>query len=110
LGRLENLQLNFGPVGKNLSVLELTQIANSVFKDLKLNILQDEAKQNYEAKMLELNSDLAKNTLGWEPKWPQEVAIYKTFKWWSSYLNNLGSADELCKQEVAEFILTKKHI
>jgi CDP-glucose 4,6-dehydratase len=110
LGRLENLQLNFGPVGKNLSVLELTQIANSVFKDLKLNILQDEAKQNYEAKMLELNSDLAKNTLGWEPKWPQEVAIYKTFKWWSSYLNNLGSADELCKQEVTEFMLTKKHI
>lgn len=107
LGRLQNLQLNFGPVGKNLSVLELTQIANSVFKDLKLNILQDEAKQNYEAKMLELNSDLAKNSLGWEPKWPQEVAIYKTFKWWSLYLNNLGSADELCKQEVAEFMSTK---
>jgi CDP-glucose 4,6-dehydratase len=108
LEKLENLQLNFGPVGKNLTVLELTQIANSVFKDLKVNLLQNEAKQKHEAKTLELNSDLAKNTLGWEPKWPQKVAIYKTFKWWSLYINNLGSANELCKQEVSEFMSTKK--
>jgi CDP-glucose 4,6-dehydratase len=107
---LEKLHINFGPDSKSLTVLELTQIATSVFKNLKVKISQERMKQDIEAEILELNSNLAREVLGWEPQWTQEAAIYKTFKWWASHLQDSKSAYELCKQEISEFMHGRQKI
>jgi CDP-glucose 4,6-dehydratase len=101
---------NFGPLSKSLNVSELTKIATTVFKDLKINIMKSKSCTNVESINLDLDSSLVNKNLGWRPIWTQEEAIFRTLNWWSSFLNKSKNADELCKEEVSDFLKARKSI
>jgi CDP-glucose 4,6-dehydratase len=101
---------NFGPLSKSVNVAELTKSATTVFKDLKLNIMKSKTHTNVESINLDLDSSLVNKNLGWRPIWTQEEAIFRTLNWWASLLNKSKNAEELCKEEVLDFIKTKKLI
>lgn len=98
--------LNFGPSSKSLPVLELTQISTSTFTDLKLQFADNELNHSFEANTLELDSSLSNKVISWEPKWNQIESIIRTMKWWSSFLKNSKTANQLCSEEVSEFLST----
>jgi hypothetical protein len=60
-----------------------------------------------EAENLDLNSNLAREKLNWEPLWTQEEAIVATFEWWKSVFLNQAKPLELCKKEI-EFVLSQE--
>jgi hypothetical protein len=45
-----------------------------------------------ESEFLDIDSDLARNTLGWSPAWTQREAIVSTLNWWIDVENNKLSA------------------
>jgi len=56
-----------------------------------------------EAGKLSLNSQLATDTFGWNPKWTTQEVLEKTAFWYSSFLTDKGSAYDLCMTQIAEF-------
>lgn len=98
--------LNFGPSEPSLSVRDLVSIANHTWAN-KSEILYGEGENMVEAENLDLNSNLARETLNWEPLWTQEEAIVATFEWWKSVFLNQAKPLELCKKEI-EFVLSQE--
>jgi CDP-glucose 4,6-dehydratase len=97
-------KINFGPVGENLSVLGLSEIANSIFSNLEFKSGDKSKEVSTEFWNLNLNSNLARIGLGWESKWSQEESIIRTFNWWQAYVLKEQSAQDLCKKEIQEFL------
>ena len=90
--------LNFGPFENSKSVSELLEISKKFFPvELHFNSRSEKAK---EAIYLDLDSSLAKGSIGWSPKWNQEVAIEMTFNWWNKVLSQSESRLEMCKQDI----------
>jgi CDP-glucose 4,6-dehydratase len=56
-----------------------------------------------EAGKLGLNSQLAKDTFGWNPKWTTQQVIEKTASWYSKFLTDKESANDLCLSQITEF-------
>ena len=104
---LEYSHFNIGPMSESLNVAELTQIGSTIFKDLVLNTKQKNLGMNIEATTLDLDASLVCESFGWQPKWTQEEAIFKTFTWWYSYLNDSKNVMQLCDAEVLEFLRTR---
>ena len=101
--------LNFGPHNKNLRVSQLIEIGKSKFPELSRLINYDVgALILEEAKLLELNSTLSREILGWESVWSQEQAILKTFEWWQKYLSNFQSAQDICSEEISQYFSSLK--
>ena len=81
--------LNFGPLGKSLTVKEVIEIGISEWDGGTVNPMNIEIESTstqLEASALELDSSLSKNLLNWSPKWSQEEAIRSTISWWKDYL------------------------
>jgi len=96
--------VNFGPSESSIPVIKISQIALEVLPRLKVfSSLATLDVGNVEAHTLDLNSELATHVLAWKPVWLQEIAIKKTFEWWSAYISGAKSANELCISEVNEF-------
>jgi CDP-glucose 4,6-dehydratase len=55
-----------------------------------------------EAGKLGLNSQLAKDTFGWSPKWNTKEVLGKTAFWYSSFLADRTLAYDLCVTQIAE--------
>jgi CDP-glucose 4,6-dehydratase len=55
-----------------------------------------------EAGKLGLNSQLAKDTFGWSPKWNTKEVLEKTAFWYSSFLADRRLAYDLCVTQIAE--------
>jgi len=102
LGHTNITNLNFGPSKLNLPVGKLFEIAKIHFENLEMVVQENEQEIMREAKYLSLESRLAKS-IGWESRWDQEEAIFRTFNWWRKYLTKESSADELCKKEIIEY-------
>ena len=101
--------LNFGPHNKNLRVSQLIEIGKSKVPELSRLINYDVgALILEEAKLLELNSTLSREILGWESVWSQEQAILKTFEWWQKYLSNFQSAQDICSEEISQYFSSLK--
>jgi CDP-glucose 4,6-dehydratase len=96
--------VNFGPAEQNLTVLGLSELAKSIFSNLEFKNGDNSKEASTEFWNLNLNSKLAKLGLGWESKWSQEESIIRTFKWWQAYVFKKQSAQELCKNEIIEFL------
>jgi nucleoside-diphosphate-sugar epimerase len=56
-----------------------------------------------EAGKLGLDSQLAKDTFGWNPKWNTQEVLEKTAFWYSSFLADRISAYDLCVNQITEF-------
>jgi CDP-glucose 4,6-dehydratase len=76
---------NFGPSEPALEVNNVVEIVQQHWKDVKIEIVEPE-KNNYESKLLDLNSDHARDELSWEPKYSQREAIRQTLFWWDEVL------------------------
>lgn len=101
--------LNFGPKDKNLTVSQLVEIAIEVFPELSNYISYIEGPtKSLEAKFLELDSKLSRDSLGWEPLWTQEEAIRLTFKWWQNYIAKPQAAHDISTDEIKLYFTLMK--
>ena len=95
---------NFGPVEKSLNVGEVAEIAkNFWFEEVEVAVGKSEDKVK-EATFLELDPTLAMNELAWEPAWNQTEAVERTIKWWAKHLGDGVTADELCENDLEDFV------
>ena len=101
LSGYELRNVNFGQVGKSLSVQEVIKVTSKVIDfDYRIEKIDD----NYESKSLELNSSYAFKVLNWLPVYNQEEAILKTAEWWQNAIRKDLTIIALCSNEVREFI------
>ena len=89
--------LNFGPKD-SLSVVELISIFELSFKK-KIDFETTEPN-NYESVWLELDSELAKNFLGWQTLFSPTDAINQTADWYSKFIVG-ADPGELMRQEIS---------
>lgn len=74
---------NFGPKEESISVLSLIEILAKIWNsDFNYKLLPETHEIEKEAKILQLNSSLATNKLGWDPVFSQIEAIERTGTWW----------------------------
>jgi CDP-glucose 4,6-dehydratase len=79
---------NFGPVGNNLSVLEVTDLALSHWgQEFKGELKIESSQKPFESEYLQLNSDLGQELLSWFPTLSQSQSVISTVNWWSKTLN-----------------------
>lgn len=92
---------NLGPIEPNQvpvsEVLELVAISLP-----GVQIVREEAVLPESGK-LGLNSTLAKNTFGWNPRWSTQEVIEQTAFWYSSFLADRESAYDLCLSQISKF-------
>ena len=101
----ESVAYNFGPNQRSLSVNQVIEIAENHWKK-KLNvIINADQTQVYEAMLLDLDSTLASQNLGWHPVWSQEDAIVRTLSWWDSVESGNESPLEACFRDI-DYILS----
>jgi CDP-glucose 4,6-dehydratase len=111
------LQILSGMVGKspqifdrafNLGPIESGQVSVADVLELILKSLPgvetvSEKAALPEAGKLGLNSQLAKDTFGWNPKWTTQQVIEETASWYSKFLRDKESAYDLCLSQITEF-------
>jgi CDP-glucose 4,6-dehydratase len=99
--------INFGPIDNGVSVQSLVNSALEIFSNIKVTYPKSEDKfPLMESKSLHLNSNLAQDSLGWQPKWSQEDAIAKTFIWWRRALLEKIDVNILCRNEIQDFFIS----
>ncbi len=95
--------LNFGPEGKSLKVSEVTKIVFSR-DELQEKIIEEiSAGSDYEAPTLSLDSNLARKTVGFKPKFTQEEAIAMTINWWESVVHG-EEIFSACSQDILRIL------
>ena len=97
---------NFGPSGDDLNVQNVIDIALNQWtpnQDIKIEYVKE---LQHESKYLNLDSSLSTDHLGWSPKFSQKKSIQLTIDWWSQYLLQKNSAEELCRYETQQYIKT----
>ena len=103
--------INFAPREVSKSVLEVTQIAKSVWNEIQIeeiNIDERSAQnQALESIELHLNSKLAEELLGWKPEFSQEEAVKSSINWWKSLQTSKIPASELISADVKAFLQRK---
>ena len=79
---------NFGPEEDDvLSVVEVLDIAKNIWD--KIDYLVDKKNKHFhEAGLLSLNNNKAKSSLGWTPKWSNEISIKNTIEWYKEYYHS----------------------
>ena len=74
---------NFGPKEESISVLSLIKVLDKIWNsDFNYKLLPEMHEIEKEAKILQLDSSLATNKLGWDPIYSQIEAIESTGAWW----------------------------
>lgn len=99
--------LNFGPKEASLEVTEILRIGNDVLGD-SAKFVVNEGEFDKEARALELDSNLAHQSLMWSPKWSQKAAIKDTFTWWKSVLDDPKTAHSSCIRDIDFFLSTSQ--
>ena len=93
---------NFGPnEQRDLTVREVIEILKEQI-EFTFKVVESE-DDNYESKILSLNSELARETLNWSSVYNQRIAIFKTAEWWKNALSN-GDSLEFTKDQIREYI------
>ena len=99
--------LNFGPNPQDhLSVENVAKIASMFWNSNGTRIINSTTTLAIESKQILLNSDLAKKTLNWRPKWDTTQAVKLTVDWWKKYinLNNKNEIFELYENDINLFL------
>ena len=83
------IAFNFGPSPQdNITVSDLLNRLKNYWPQLKWEIEPRENVGLHEATFLYLDSSLAKQRLGWSPKWSVETALDKTISWYQEIMND----------------------
>jgi CDP-glucose 4,6-dehydratase len=98
--------LNFGPSeNDHLSVEEVAKLGCHYWNSSETKIVKVLNNLPLENKQILLNSELAKKTLGWRPKWDTNQSIKLTIDWWKNfkYLKNKNQVSELYAKDIQLF-------
>jgi CDP-glucose 4,6-dehydratase len=95
----ENTSLNLGPTG-TLTVEEVLNLTSKILGPLDWH--KTENAQHLEAKQLDLTSDLAFKSIGWNPIFSLEESINHTANWYRAFLNNEDMWD-FTNDEIANY-------
>ena len=93
---------NFGPVEESLSVSQVVQELQKRW-DLTATVKVGSISP-HEAKLLDLDSSLARRELDWRPIYGQREAINKTQQWWDQNLDFKVSEQDICLSQIREFL------
>lgn len=93
---------NFGPSEPALEVSEVIKVVQEIWGDVDFEIVEPE-KDTYESKLLDLDSDHARNTLSWFPKYSQKEAIRETLSWWDELLIEKRNVLEVVDGHIKRF-------
>lgn len=103
----EIVAMNFGPDDASLTVGEVVDIARKSWESDSQLIIDSPAgktEENIEAISLNLDSTLARESLGWNPIWSQRDAVIATMEWWNRVLRQSINPKIACQKEI-EFML-----
>jgi CDP-glucose 4,6-dehydratase len=103
-GETKVYALNFGPNERSLEVAKVLDIGQEILGN-RLKVVPEEFEPNKEAKVLQLDTSLAKLELSWNPRWRQAEAIRNTFFWWESVLSNEDSAFSNCLKDIESLLM-----
>ena len=94
---------NFGPdLSGNLTVVEVVEEMQKHIPSLKYEIKVD-PNAPHEAKLLMLDTSLAKHELGWRPKITTLEGIKLTADWYNAYLTGSEDLKELTREQIKMF-------
>jgi CDP-glucose 4,6-dehydratase len=98
------INLNFGHSEKNMTVLDVAQIGKKIFPILNslVEIIPNDGIA--ESIFLEINASASAHFLDWKPYWTQEQAITNSFIWWKKYLAKQSTAEELCENDIINYL------
>jgi len=100
-----NTAFNFGPNGESLSVEEIVNICSDLWAlDFNFDSSDKGFAKSSEANYLQLDSSLAKKTLGWEPIWSQEAAVVSTMQWWDKCIRESTSPREASMSDIQHLL------
>jgi CDP-glucose 4,6-dehydratase len=102
------VNVNFSPTEGSLPVASVVELVKTAWSEIKIETPQsnliDKNRFQVESKELHLDSNLAKNLLGWTATYTQQESVISTVNWWTSYLSNEFNAKELCEKDIAVFL------
>jgi CDP-glucose 4,6-dehydratase len=86
---------NFGPDG-SMSVLEILEIAKSVWPKIKYEIKEEETHPGM-VNLLRIDSTKAKQLLAWKPQWGMREAVERAIVWYRDWYQdgNIRSLDDI---------------
>jgi CDP-glucose 4,6-dehydratase len=95
--------LNFGPREKSRSVSEVIEVCKNYWPQ-RLTFQFLDRENETEEISLDLDSNEARNFLGWECLFEQEAAVRSTLEWWDAVLNQNQPPLTVCKKEISEYL------
>jgi CDP-glucose 4,6-dehydratase len=96
------VSINFGPTEKSLSVGEVVEIAQESWGEPTKILHEFTKNEPLESKSLGLDSNHAKQVLGWEPIWTQRDAVKSTIDWWRKTIFEESRARSNCLADIVE--------
>lgn len=94
---------NFGPhVGDVRTVLDVANAIAAEFTNATVEI-QESAHKPHEAHLLQLNSDKARQLLGWNTRWDFDETLSATATWYRDVLVHGKSAEEVSLQQISSY-------
>ena len=93
---------NFGPSSDDIKTVK--NVTDYFFEYINRGSLEiDNSDKNlYEANLLQLNCDKAKNILGWTARWRFKKTIDETAEWYKFVMNG-GLAENITRKQVEDF-------
>lgn len=100
--------LNFGPMQEgSVSVEEVLRIfQNYIAFDFEIQTSRP-LNSEYEAKYLDLDSTLARELIGWQPKFNSKIALELTAQWWQRILRS-EDPNIVTKEQIIQALGFKK--
>lgn len=97
--------INFGPSSESLSVREVVEICQGSWpRKTNVEFSADVQDKIIEATALQLDSNYARQKLGWTTVWSQESSVISTMAWWDKVLNQAVDSQTACADDI-EFLL-----
>ncbi len=97
--------VNFSTNEKSMTVKKVAELSVTLWGG-KAKLVYQSDSQGIESKNLSLNSDLARNKLGWQSLWSQKESISETINWWKEVKVNNVSPYDACNNNIT-FALNK---
>jgi len=97
--------VNFGPDSESLVVSRIVEVACNAWPYKTEVELERHSVINFtETDSLQLNSNYAREHLGWGARWSQEEAVVATIKWWDKVINSGIDPSIACHSEIEHLL------
>lgn len=94
---------NFGPpIGDAHTVLDVARGLCAQFEQAKLEVVKPEG-QPHEAMLLQLNSDKARQRLGWQTRWDFDKTIAATANWYKDVCERGHAAYDVSRRQIMDY-------